>query len=81
MHAQMHASLIALRDYTVLKYSVFNNDRRPVIKFYNLYFLQVSLSSDLLLRVKECTYNHVNNQKSLEWIPLHYYTVSITRSM
>ena len=38
-----------------IKYSVFNNDRRPVIEFSNLYFWQVSLSSDLLLRVKEYT--------------------------
>ena len=42
-------------------------------KFSNLYLLQAFLSSDLLVWVKEL-YN-VNNQKSLEWMPLH--TVSI----
>ena len=38
MHARMHASLIARRDYTVLKYSVCNNDRRPVKVFQSVFF-------------------------------------------
>ena len=46
-------------------------------KFSNLYLLQAFLSSDLLVWVKEL-YN-VNNQKSLEWMPLH--TVSIKHGL
>ena len=46
-------------------------------KFSNLYLLQAFLSSDLLAWVKEL-YN-VNNQKSLEWMPLH--TVSIKHGL
>ena len=42
-------------------------------KFSNLYLLQAFLSSDLLVRVKEL-YN-VNNQKSLEWMPLHMVSI------
>ena len=53
MHVRMDPSLIARRDCTVLKYSVFK-DRRPV-KVFQSVFLQVFLSSDLLLRVKEYT--------------------------
>ena len=47
------------------------------LKFSNLYLLQAFLSSDLLVWVKEL-YN-VNNQKNLEWMPLH--TVSIKHGL
>ena len=46
-------------------------------KFSNLYLLQAFLSSDLLVWVKELY--SVNNQKSLEWMPLH--TVSIKHGL
>ena len=54
------------------KYSVFNNDMQPVKVFQSVSF------TDLLIFRFACMgqriYN-VNNQKSLEWMPLH--TVSI----
>ena len=51
------------------KYSVFNNDRRPVKVFQSVSFTALLIFRFACIRVKEL-YN-VNNQKSLEWMPLH----------
>ena len=81
MHARMDPSLIARRDCTVLKYSVFN-DKRPVKVFQSVFFTGL-----LILRFASTgdRISNVNKQKSLEWIPLHIrsslYTVSITRGL
>ena len=81
MHARMHPSLIARRDCTVLKYSVFN-DRRPVKVFQSVFFTGLLIFR--FASTGDRIYN-VNKQKSLEWMPLHIrsslYTVSITRGL
>ena len=53
MHARMDPSLIVRRDCIV--YSTVSLMTGGRSKFSNLYFLQVFLSSDLLLGVKEYT--------------------------
>ena len=71
MHARMDPSLIARRDCTVLKYSVFN-DRRPVKAFQSVFFTGL-----LIFRFAftgQRIYN-LNKQKSLEWMPLHIRSV------